>query len=208
MVWRHPPSLSVGPGRLTDMPSPDPVLGERVARHGFVHRPASSVTAAAAMVAGIQAQDGSASRLGVRARSARTTEAHVLAAIEHRQVVRTWLMRNTIHLVPADDLRWMTALLGPMIRRRFATRHWPRLGLTPDVLDAAAAIAPRILTGRALTRAAFTAELAERGVPVETNGQASTHVLVYLSAIGLTCRATDRGRETTFALIDDWVPHA
>lgn len=50
--------------------------------------------------------------------------------------------------------------------------------------------------------------MAGHGAPVETAGQVSTHVLVYLSAIGLTCRATERGRAATFALIDDWVPHS
>lgn len=190
------------------MATPDPVLTERTARHGFVTRPAADAVTAAAMVCGIQAQDPQASRLGVRARSSGVTEKDVLAAIEQRRVVRTWLMRNTIHLVPADDVRWMTALLGPMIRRRFETVRWPELGLTPKLLDRAATATPEILAGRALTRAEFAAELGQHGVAIAQEGQASTHVLLYLSAIGLTCRGTDLGREATFVLIDDWVPDA
>jgi hypothetical protein len=183
----------------------DPILAERFARHGFISRPAADAAVAARMVAGIQAQDGSAARLGVRARAANTTEAHVLAAIERREVVRTWLMRNTIHLVPADDARWMTALLGPMIRRRFETVRWPQLGLTPDVLDAAAEVTPQILRGGALTRHEFAAALGEHGVAIDAGEQAPTHVLVYVSAIGLTCRGADRGRDATFVLLDDWI---
>ncbi|MGH8962094.1 MAG: winged helix DNA-binding domain-containing protein [Jatrophihabitantaceae bacterium] len=203
------------------MPDAHPVLGERIARHGFVDRPAADAVAAAGMACGIQAQDGPASRLGVRARAAGVTDADVLRAIEDRGVVRTWLMRNTIHLVPADDARWMTALLGPMIRRRFETVRWPQLGLTPDVLDAAAAVTADVLRGRALTRHEFTAALAEHGVRISPDGQAPTHVLVYLSAIGLTCRAADRERSggapaskgvarggATFTLLDEWSPDA
>lgn len=188
------------------MPRPDPVLVERIARHGFATRPAPDVAAAATMVAGIQAQDAPASRLGVRARSTAATEADVLAAIESGQLVRTWLMRNTIHLVAAADARWMTAVLGPMIRRRFETVRWPELGLTPDLLDAAAAATPEILAGRVLSRADFAAELRERGVAISAEGQASTHVLVYLSAIGLTCRGPDVGRDARFTLLDEWLP--
>ena len=188
------------------MPTPDPILAERMARHGFAERPAADVVSAAAMVCGIQAQDGPASRLGVRARTRGLTEADVLAAIEQRRVVRTWLMRNTIHLVPAEDVRWMTALLGPMIRRRFETVRWPQLGLTPDLLDRAAAVTTEILRGRSLTRGAFAAELAEHGVELGPDSQAPTHVLVYLSTIGLTCRGVDQGREATFVLLDEWLP--
>jgi hypothetical protein len=190
------------------MPTSDPVLAERIARHGLATRPATDAESAASLVCGIQAQDAQASRLGVRSRATGVTEKDVAAAIEQRRVVRTWLMRNTIHLVPADDVRWMTALLGPMIRRRFETVRWPELGLTPDVLDRAATVTPAILAGRALTRAEFAAALGEHGVAITQDGQASTHVLLYLSAIGLTCRGTDQGRDATFVLVDDWIPHA
>jgi hypothetical protein len=171
-------------------------------------RPARDVAEAARMVCGIQAQDAVASRLGVRARSSGVADADVLAAIEDRGVVRTWLMRNTIHLVAADDAKWMTALLGPMIRRRFETVRWPQLGLTPDVLDAAAEVTPDVLRGRSLTRHEFVAGLAEHGVQISPADQAPTHALVYLSAIGLTCRASDRGKDATFALLDEWLPDA
>ncbi|HZY76187.1 MAG TPA: winged helix DNA-binding domain-containing protein [Jatrophihabitantaceae bacterium] len=190
------------------MATSDPILAERIARHGFATRPAADAVTAAAMVCGIQAQDPQASRLGVRSRTVGVAEKDVFAAIEQRRVVRTWLMRNTIHLVPADDVRWMTALLGPMIRRRFETVRWPELGLTPDILDSAAAVTPAILAGRALTRQEFAAALAERGIRLAPDAQASTHVLLHLSAIGLTCRGTDRGRDATFVLVDDWIPDA
>ena len=86
------------------MPVPHPILGERIARHGFTTRPAADPAAAAALVCGIQAQDGPASRLGVRARCSASAEQDVLDAIGERRVVRTWLMRNTIHLVSASGV--------------------------------------------------------------------------------------------------------
>ena len=190
------------------MPLPHPILGERIARHGLATRPAADPVAAAALVCGIQAQDGPASRLGVRARCAAAADQDVLDAIAERRIVRTWLMRNTIHLVPAADARWMTALLGPMIRRRFETVRWPELGLTPSLLAAAADAVPGVLAGRALTRHDVAAGLVERGVPVPTGGQAPTHLLVHLSTLGLTCRGVDRGRDATFVLLDDWLPDA
>ena len=43
-----------------------------------------------------------------------STLAEVEAArFEERSVARTWVMRGTLHLIPAEDARWMVALLGP-----------------------------------------------------------------------------------------------
>lgn len=201
------------------MPRFDPILGERMARQGLCAEVTSDAAHAATLAAGLQAQDAAASRLGVRARSSGITETDVLSAIRDRAIVRTWLMRNTIHLVAAGDVRWMSALLGPMIRRRFETVRWPALGLGPELLDRAAAVTPDVLAGRQLDRHEFVAALADHGVALPTDGQVPSHVLVYLSTIGLVCRAHDRGRTAgvaagkgaarsaaTFALLDEWVP--
>jgi hypothetical protein len=172
-------------------------------RHGFVDRPANTVAEAAALTVGLQAQDLRAARLGVRARSATPTEADVEHALdEERTVVRTWLMRNTIHLVPAADTRWLAELFGPLIQRRFASKRWPGLGLTPPVLERVAETAPAILGDGPLTRHDLVAALADHGVAIDPRGQAPTHALLYLATIGLTCHA-DGDR---FALIDQWLP--
>lgn len=187
------------------MPTTHPVFGERLVRHGFAGRPARTVLDAAALVCGLQSQDVRAARFGVRARATGLAAADVDAAIEGREVLRAWLMRSTIHLVPAADLRWLVALYGPLIRRRNETARWPQLGLPPAVLAAAERAAPDILAGRTLTRGEFAAELAGRGVELVTT-EARTHVLVYLSAIGLVCRAAERRGQSTFTLLDEWLP--
>jgi hypothetical protein len=174
-----------------------------MARHGFTDRPCTTVAGAAAHTVALQAQDLAQARLGVRARSATLTEADVESALAARRVARTWLMRNTIHLVDADDLRWLVSLLGPMVRRRFAKR-WHELGLTRGVLLRAEAVVPSVLAAGPLTRHELVTALRSRGVDVDPSGQAPTHLAVYLSTLGLTCHA-DGDR---FALLDDWLPAA
>ncbi|HEY8301690.1 MAG TPA: winged helix DNA-binding domain-containing protein [Jatrophihabitans sp.] len=177
-------------------------LAERMARHGFVDRPCPNVAAAAAHTVAIQAQDLGQARLGVRARAATVTEDDVTAALADRAVVRTWLMRNTIHLVAADDLRFLVREFGPLIRRRFA-RRWDELGLTPDLLTRAETAVPGMLAAGPLTRHEVADGLRSRGITVGGD-QAPTHLMVHLATTGLTCHA-DGDR---FALTDDWVPHA
>jgi hypothetical protein len=184
-------------------------LVERMTRQGLAARSATGTAAqVAAAAVGLQAQDVGAARLGVRARSSAVDEAAVVNAIQHeRSVVRTWLMRSTVHLVAAGDLRWMAALYGPVMERNHRAR-WRNLGITEQTIDTALTHARELLDGRALTRHELAAELTARGLELGEDGQVPTHVLAALTARGLTCRGADRGRDATFVRIDDWVPPA
>lgn len=185
------------------------LLGERLARHGFADRPCRSVAEAAARTTAVQAQDTYASRLGVRARTTGVTEADVLRAVaDDRTVVRTWLMRGTIHLVDTADLRWLVRLFGPAVARKFRSR-WRQLGLTDDVLAKTTDAIIDILADGPLTRREIRGGLAERGIVLDSpDPQVYSHALVHASCIGLVCRGPDRGRDSTFVLLDDWVPEA
>jgi len=180
-------------------------LAERMTRQGLAVRSMATAAGVAAAAVGLQAQDPGSSRLGVRARSGTVDEASVLDAVQlERSVVRTWLMRSTVHLVAAEDLRWMTALFGPLMERNSRAR-WRQLGITEPLIEAAIPHARELLGGRGLTRHELAAELAERGIRLAGDGQAPTHLLAALTARAVTCRGLDNGRDPTFVLIDDWV---
>jgi Winged helix DNA-binding domain len=203
--------MSVLPGRLAVMArsSVAALLGERIARHGLATRRAESAPAAALLTTAIQAQEPLASRLGLRARSSGVSDGDVLRAIEtERSVVRTWLMRGTIHLVASSDLRWMVRLIGPVVARKFQTRR-RQLGLTDQVLGRALAALPELLADGPHTRAEIREGLAVRAVTIDSpDPSAYWHLLLYASTLGLVCRGPDRGRNATFALVDDWLPNA
>jgi hypothetical protein len=186
-----------------------PLLLERMARQGLADRPCRSSAEAARLTTALQAQDNAASRLGIRARSASLTEGDVLRAIEdERTIVRTWLMRGTIHLVDARDLRWLVRLIGPAIARKYGTR-WRQIGLTDDVLDRSVQLLPELLAGGPLNRHEIRAGLAAHGVALDSpDPQAHTHAIVHASTTGLICRGPDRGRHSTFVLTDEWLPGA
>lgn len=134
--------------------------------------------------------------LGVRTKGA--TSASVADAFRAREIVRTWCLRGTLHIVPSEDLRWLVRLLGPVNLARAALR-FRRLGIDQaDVASARAAI-ERALPGTTMTREGLFAALESAGQP--TSGQRGVHLLFYLSQLGLLCQAGDR-----FAWTDDWVP--
>jgi hypothetical protein len=184
------------------------VTAERIARQGFLDRPATTVRAAARLTTAIQAQDPVQSRFGVRSRSAAVTAADVFEAIEERSVVRTWAMRATIHLVDRADVRWLTRLIGPTFAARFRKR-WLDIGLTPDVLRRTADALPDVLADGPRSRAEIVTALAARGVHIPAiDDQAPIHVLLHATGVGLICRGPDRGRLPTFTLLDDWLADA
>lgn len=185
------------------------LLFQRIARHGFIDRPATSASAAARLTCGLQAQDLQAARLSVRSRSESVTDADVIRAIDvDRSVVRTSLMRATIHLVDARDARWLMALIGPAIARKFQSR-WRELGLSTDVLTAAVTALPEVLESGPRTRGEVVTALAARGLAMPSADPAtSTHLLLHATTLDMVCRGPDRGREATFVLLEDWLPDA
>src|SRR5699024_3832765 len=70
----------------------------------------------------VQAQDLPGSLTSVALRTIGRTVAQVREALDRGEIVRTWPMRGTLHLVPAEDAGWMAALTGERvtvgIRRR------------------------------------------------------------------------------------------
>ena len=93
------------------------LVSQRIVAGARCEQPADVVRRLGAM----QAQDYSQSLWAVGSRLRAGTAEGVERAIEQRQIVRTWLMRGTIHFAPPEDVRW---LLG-LVRRR-ASRP-PRL---------------------------------------------------------------------------------
>jgi hypothetical protein len=175
----------------------------RVAAQGLAGQ-AGAVADAVARVVGLQAQDLRACRLAVRVRTNGLTAADVDAACRDREVVRTWAMRGTLHMLAAADFGWVNGLLGPY----FATRGAPRrrqLGLDEAMLDRATAVLDDV-AGEPLTRAEIVDALAARGVPLDGRSQAPPHLLAYAANTGQLCRGPDTATdEPTYVLVRDWL---
>ncbi|MFI6444022.1 winged helix DNA-binding domain-containing protein [Kitasatospora sp. NPDC050543] len=135
--------------------------------------------------AGLQAQDGPAVGPALRARGLRGPE-KLRQAYEAGEVVSTWLMRNTLHLVPAQDAGWLLGLFGER-NLSAGERRRRELGLTARVCAEALAALPALLD-EPRSRADLIAGLRARGVAVEPSGQAPAHLMAYAAAHGVLCR--------------------
>ncbi len=122
---------------------------------------------------------------------------------QERRLVRTWLMRGTLHLVAAEDIGWLLALFGPVFLAANRTRR-AQLGLDEAVCQTGLRALHRILAESGpLTRAELVARLTEYDLHLE--GQAVPHLLGYAALSGLICEGAPRGAKPTYVLLEDWV---
>jgi hypothetical protein len=152
----------------------------------------------------MQAQDTTAAALAVRARCAGLVASDVeRARVEERSVVRTWLMRGTLHLVAAEDLGWLLALLGPIFICSSRGRR-AGLGLDEETGVRGVRALGKMLADRGpLTRAEIRQGLAPHGIP--TAGQAAIHLIRLAALEGRLCYGPDREGQETFVLLADWI---
>lgn len=186
----------IEPGRLAPMRAASQLL----------HRPASARDPAeiAKAIAGVQAQDVYAGPLQFRARSRRLTVADVTdARTEERSLLRTWVMRMTIHLIASEDAGWMLPLFEPRIDR-WSQRRLEQLGLAQDVQrKALKAIEKALGSEGPITRPQAAERVAAAGI--ELNSQTRLHVVMRAVTSGIACLGPDRGRTTCLVLREDWL---
>ena len=171
----------------------------------LLHRPGSArdPVEVARAIGGAQAQDRFAARLSFRSRSRRLTAADIdRARTEDRSLLRTWLMRMTIHLIPADDAGWMLPLFEPMIER-WSRRRLDQLGMPARMQEKALRAAARALEDGPLTRGELAERLARDGI--ELDQQTRLHVVGLTTVSGLACQGPDRGASPTLVRREDWL---
>src|SRR4051794_41285707 len=111
----------------------------------------------------VQAQDHPGALTSVALRTRDGTRDGVVAALDAGEVVRSWPMRGTLHLVAAEDLGWLMQLLSPRVVAGAAKRR-ERLELTEADAERARESAVGGLSGGGrMRRGALGARLAAGG---------------------------------------------
>ncbi|HEY8674577.1 MAG TPA: winged helix DNA-binding domain-containing protein [Candidatus Dormibacteraeota bacterium] len=157
-------------------------------------------------ICAVQAQSFDAARHQLRVRSVGLTAGAVDRAFEQeRAVVRTWLMRGTLHLCAADDLRWMLSVLGPNSNRLAASRR-VGLGLDDATCQRGVEVLRKALAHGPLARRQLRRLLVASRVINEPVGQMLIHLLFHAATLGVICSGPRMGRDDSFVMLDDWVP--
>lgn len=145
----------------------------------------------------VQAQDYAGSKWAVGLRLPGSTDAAIEQAFAGKEIVRTWALRGTLHLVAACDLRWLLGLVGPVVIRKNA-RRYRELGLDDHTLARSSRVIREALQdGNALDRPSLRAILEDRGIL--TGGQRYVYMLQRASLEGLIVQRGMCGNAPVFA---------
>ncbi|NJP07105.1 MAG: winged helix DNA-binding domain-containing protein [Chloroflexaceae bacterium] len=153
----------------------------------------------------LQAQDYHQALWAIGLRLQSPSVATVEQAIEAGHILRTWPMRGTIHFVPPADAKWMLKLSAARMLAADG-RRLSQLDLTHATMVQCETLLSNALGGgQRLTREAIMNLLEDAGI--STAGQRGYHILWYLAQSGSICLGPMSGKQQTFVLLDEWVPH-
>jgi hypothetical protein len=203
-----PAPRSPAAARLRGLDRPARQIAQRLRAQQLAASACAGPGAVVSRLLAVQAQDPLAARwaVGVRLAGDAATEAAVDRALAEGTVLRTHVMRWTWQLVCPADLRWLLALVGPRLDRRYLPRR-RELGLDARVLRRSRTALKRALRdGQHLTREELAAALARARLP--SAGPALSHLLGHAELRGLLCGGAPRGKAATWALLELRAPEA
>ncbi len=127
-------------------------------------------------------------------------------AFDAGAILRTHVLRPTWHFVAPADIRWLLQLTGPRVTGGISA-YGRTLGLDDEVLRASRrAIARALKGGEHLTRSELGTALHASGLDV--NGPTLGHVLMHAELDGVICSGPRRGKQVTYALLEERVAPA
>lgn len=148
----------------------------------------------------VQAQDYPGAKWSLGLRLPGSTEAMIEQAIFEKKIVRTWLMRGTLHFVAASDVRWMLNLLAPRIISRNA-RRYRELELDETTLAQSNEVLKNVLQDEEeLNRRELLLTLEENDI--STKGQRAAYLLQRASLDGFICQGVSISNNPTYFSLD------
>jgi len=155
-------------------------------------------------LAAVQAQDYAGAKWAVGMRLPGSTDADVEAAFNRGTILRTHVLRPTWHFVAPADIRWLLALTAPRVHA--ANAHMYRtLDLDARISCRSDATLSKALEGgQHLTRAELRTVLQRQGIA--TGAERMAYLVMHAELEGVVCSGPRRGKQFTYALLEERVP--
>ncbi len=157
-----------------------------------------------AWLGAVQAQDFHAAKWALGLRLQQATDAGIEEAYNAGRILRVHVMRPTWHFLAPRDLRAVQALTA---RRAHSGNAAPYRELELDgrlLSRCQRVLAEALRGGRHLTRAELGSRLAEKGI--QATGRRLAYILMHAEFEALICSGPRKGRQFTYALVEERVP--
>jgi hypothetical protein len=153
----------------------------------------------------VQAQDYPGAKWALALRMRGASNAGIERAFARGSILRTHVMRSTWHFVTPADIRWMLSLTAPRVRA--ATASYDRkLGIDATLIKRSnKAIAAALSGGIQLTRQELKVAMRRAGIAADSV-QRLAHLMIHAELDAVICSGALRGKQFTYALLDERVP--
>jgi hypothetical protein len=163
--------------------------------------PLASPEAVVRWLGAVQSQDYGPGKWSVSHRTVGVDDADMDRLFAEGAILRTHVLRPTWHFVLPEDIRWLLALTGPRVQVTNAHRY-RQLELDGATLTRSTARLVRALQdGRHLTRKELATTLESDGI--NTDGQRLAYILMNAELNGVICSGPLKGKQHTYALLDE-----
>lgn len=157
-----------------------------------------------AWLGAVQAQDYAMAKMAIGLRLPNATDHIIENAMADASIIRTHVLRPTWHFVSSEDIYWMLELSAPQIRAASAIRD-RELGLDAALFTRSNdVIAKTLQGGKHLTREELMVALEQAGIA--TNPSRAVHFMMAAELEGIVANGIWRGKQLTYALLEENVP--
>ena len=182
------------------------IMCQRLAQQRLSQNPFHTPAEVVDWLGAVQAQDYLGAKWSLGMRMERATDDMIEQAFNEGKILRTHVMRPTWHFVTPGDVRWLLELTAPRLDAANATRY-RQLELDEALFRRSNdVIAGALQGGQMLTRAELGVALAEAGILAK--GLRFIYILFRAELDGVVCSGPRRGKQFTYALLDERAPHA
>ncbi len=155
----------------------------------------------------VQSQDYAGAKWAVGQRANGVTDASIDRAFADGAILRTHVMRPTWHFVTPADIRWILALTAPRVHAVNAYSYRKMALDDATFARSNAALAKALLRGAQLTRAELALALQHVGIATG-DGLRLGLLMIRAELDAVICSGALRGKQHTYALLDERAPHA
>ena len=155
----------------------------------------------------VQSQDFAGAKWALGLRMQGATDESIEQAFADGTILRTHVMRPTWHFVAPADIRWMLTLTAPRINA-FNASYYRKLELDDALFRHSNAVLEKALQGgKQLTRPELVSVLKLAGIATDDLLR-STFIIMRAELDGIVCSGARRGKQFTYALLDERAPQA
>src|ERR1700692_570887 len=152
----------------------------------------------------VQAQDFAAAKWALGLRLQGMTDEAIEQAFTDGAILRTHVMRPTWHFVSPANIRWLLTLTAPRVHA--GNTYWYRkLEMNEAIVKQSSDVLINALQdGKQLTRDELATALQQAGI-VTAGEQRVTYIVMRAELDGIICSGARRGKQFTYALLEERV---